>query len=85
MELTEAACSWKASYAVRTSLKGLGVHLAIDDFRRATHVYLKRFTVGAVKVDRSFVDSLGTDPRLCAGQLDHRRSQLLTLEVTAEE
>jgi EAL domain-containing protein (putative c-di-GMP-specific phosphodiesterase class I) len=70
-----------------TNLKSLGVRLSIDDFGTgySSLSYLKKFPVDAVKVDRSFVDGLGTDPHdsalvaaivAMAGALD--------LEVTAE-
>ena len=68
-------------------LKRLGVRLSIDDFGTgySSLSYLKRFPVDAVKVDRAFVDGLGTDPHdsaLVAAIV--AMAAALDLEVTAE-
>jgi diguanylate cyclase (GGDEF)-like protein/PAS domain S-box-containing protein len=89
LELTESVFMEDVDYFGRTlaGLKGLGVRLAIDDFGTgySSLSYLKRFPVDAVKVDRAFVDGLGTDPHdsaLVAAIV--AMAAALGLEVTAE-
>jgi EAL domain-containing protein (putative c-di-GMP-specific phosphodiesterase class I) len=89
LELTESVLMDDVEYFGKTltGLKALGVHLSIDDFGTgySSLSYLKRFPVDAVKVDRGFVDGLGTDPHdsaLVAAIL--AMADALDLEVTAE-
>jgi diguanylate cyclase (GGDEF)-like protein/PAS domain S-box-containing protein len=89
LELTESVFMDDVDYFTRTlaSLKALGVRLSIDDFGTgfSSLSYLKRFPVDAVKVDRAFVDGLGTDTHhsaLVAAII--AMADALDLEVTAE-
>jgi diguanylate cyclase (GGDEF)-like protein len=89
LELTESVFMEDVGYFGRTldGLKALGVYLSIDDFGTgySSLSYLKTFPVDAVKVDRVFVDGLGTDPHdtaLVAAIV--AMANALDLEVTAE-
>ncbi len=70
LELTESVLLADLELAGErlAQLRSLGARIAVDDFGTgyASLTYLHRLPVDAVKLDRSFVDGLGTDDRLTA-------------------
>jgi EAL domain-containing protein (putative c-di-GMP-specific phosphodiesterase class I) len=66
LEVTESMMMDRPAQAleVMTRLKAMGVQLAIDDFGTgySSLSQLKRFPVGTVKIDRSFVQDIEHDP-----------------------
>jgi diguanylate cyclase (GGDEF)-like protein len=66
LELTESALVLNPELAASSleKLKAIGVRIAIDDFGtgHSSLSYLKRFPIDAVKIDRSFVRDVTSDP-----------------------
>ena len=66
LEITETALILDDDRSINTlqALRDMGVRLAIDDFGTgySSLTYLKQLPIDVLKIDRSFVDGLGTDP-----------------------
>jgi|CXWL01.1.fsa_nt_gi diguanylate cyclase (GGDEF)-like protein len=89
VEITETAAMRDVASTAETlaALRRLGVHVSIDDFGSgySSLLYLHRFAVDAIKIDRSFVESIGVDPQgeaICDAVL--RLGQALGTRVIAE-
>ncbi|GAB7189612.1 EAL domain-containing protein [Kineococcus sp. NUM-3379] len=89
LELTETSVMTDVSASVRLlgELKAMGVQLAVDDFGTgySSLSYLQRLPVDVLKIDRTFVDGLGSeagDTAIVSATV--RMAQALGMEVVAE-
>jgi EAL domain-containing protein (putative c-di-GMP-specific phosphodiesterase class I) len=66
LELTESVVMTNAEHTVQTltELRGLGVKLAVDDFGTgySSLSYLRKFPLDRIKIDQSFITSIGSTP-----------------------
>ena len=66
LEITESTVMHGVDEAIRTlaELKGMGIKLAIDDFGTgySSLAYLRRFPLDRLKIDRSFLADVDSDP-----------------------
>ena len=89
VEITESSAMANPADAVRTleELQSFGIAVAIDDFGTgySSLAYLKRFPLRALKIDRSFVRDITTDPDDAAiTQAVISMAHSLALRVVAE-
>ena len=89
LELTETLLMETGHFAtdILAALRELGVEIALDDFGTgySSLSYLQRFPLDVLKLDRSFISGLGTEPsaaKIVAATIDMARA--LGMSVVAE-
>jgi diguanylate cyclase (GGDEF)-like protein/PAS domain S-box-containing protein len=89
LEITESVAMENVEETIETltALKERGLCLAIDDFGTgySSLSYLKRFPITSLKIDRSFINEVGTDPNDAAiASSVIALAQAMSLKVVAE-
>jgi diguanylate cyclase (GGDEF)-like protein len=89
LEITESAIMKNAEHTaiILRKLKEMGISLAIDDFGTgySSLAYLKHFPISRLKIDRSFVQDITTNPDDAAiAEIIIAMAQTLKLSVIAE-
>jgi hypothetical protein len=66
LEITESILLQRSEFNLTTltKLRNMGIRLSVDEFGtgHSSLAYLQRFPVQALKIDKSFVHDIGTDP-----------------------
>lgn len=66
LEITETVAMKSAEYTTQVlqTLRSMGIQIALDDFGigYSSLLYLKRFPVNSLKIDRSFIQDIDTEP-----------------------
>jgi EAL domain-containing protein (putative c-di-GMP-specific phosphodiesterase class I)/GGDEF domain-containing protein len=89
LEITETVLMENAEFAatVLDQLRERGIHLCIDDFGTgySSLSYLQRFEINTLKIDRSFIARIGSDPKsMKILQMIVLLAQQLDMDVVAE-
>jgi diguanylate cyclase (GGDEF)-like protein/PAS domain S-box-containing protein len=88
LEITESAIIHDpdAAASLLAQLRGLGVEIGLDDFGTgySSFSYLHRFPIDTLKIDRSFVDQMGTAEKAEIVRTIVKLAHQLNMDVVAE-